>query len=31
MEWASEHGEELMENWNLCRKHQHPRPIDPLK
>jgi hypothetical protein len=31
LEWASEHRDELMENWNLCRKHQQPRPIDPLK
>lgn len=31
LEWASEHRDELMENWNLCRNHQPPRPISPLK
>jgi hypothetical protein len=29
-EWAREHREELLENWNLAREHQPPRPIDPL-
>jgi hypothetical protein len=31
LEWASEHRDELMENWNLCRKHKQPLPIEPLK
>ena len=30
-EWATEHRDELMEDWNLCSKMQAPKPIDPLK
>jgi hypothetical protein len=31
LEWATEHREELMENWNLCSRMQTPKPIEPLK
>lgn len=31
LEWAAEHRDELMENWNLCRDMQAPKPIEPLK
>ena len=31
LEWADEHRDELMEDWNLCRQLQTPRPIEPLK
>jgi hypothetical protein len=31
LEWAAEHRDELMENWNLCRSMQAPRQIEPLK
>lgn len=31
LEWATEHRDELMEDWNLCSKMQTPKPIDPLK
>lgn len=31
LEWAAEHRDELMENWNLCRSMQTPRQIEPLK
>ncbi|MEK6286177.1 MAG: DUF4160 domain-containing protein [Acidobacteriota bacterium] len=31
LEWAAEHREELMEDWNLCSQLQTPRPIEPLK
>ena len=31
LEWATEHRDELMEDWNLCSKMQAPKPIDPLK
>ncbi|MBI3772160.1 MAG: DUF4160 domain-containing protein [Gammaproteobacteria bacterium] len=30
LEWASEHREELMEDWNLCEARQTPRKIPPL-
>jgi len=30
LEWAAEHRDELMENWNLCRNLQPPKPIEPL-
>lgn len=26
-----EHREELMEDWNLCRAKQLPKPIKPLE
>ncbi len=30
LEWAAEHKDELMEDWNLCSRLQPPRPIEPL-
>jgi hypothetical protein len=31
LEWATDHREELMEDWNLCSRMQTPRAIEPLK
>ena len=31
LEWADDHRDELLENWNLCRQMQTPKPIEPLK
>jgi hypothetical protein len=31
LEWAEEHRDELMEDWNLCSQLQTPRPIEPMK
>jgi hypothetical protein len=31
LEWAADHRDELMENWNLCRSMQAPRQIEPLR
>lgn len=31
LEWASEHRQELTENWKLCQKQMHPRKILPLQ
>ena len=31
IEWAVEHRNELMEDWNLCQSKQMPRKIAPLK
>lgn len=31
VEWAEAHRAELMENWELCRQHQMPRQILPLR
>jgi hypothetical protein len=30
IEWAIEHRNELMEDWNLCQTKQMPRKIAPL-
>lgn len=30
VEWASQHRDELMEDWNLCAAHKSPHPIEPL-
>ena len=30
-EWAMQHREELMEDWNLCEKLQTPKKIAPLE
>lgn len=30
LEWAAEHREELMEDWNLCSRLRPPKPIEPL-
>ena len=29
--WAEQHQSELLENWELCRKHIPPRTIQPLR
>lgn len=31
LEWASEHREELLENWELAQQHQPLKPIEPLE
>jgi hypothetical protein len=31
LEWAADHRDELMEDWNLCSQLQAPKPIEPLK
>jgi len=31
IEWASQHRDELMQNWELARSNQAPRKIEPLK
>lgn len=31
LEWAVEHRDELMEDWNLCSQMKQPKPIEPLK
>lgn len=31
LEWASEHREDLMEDWQLCEQLQAPKRIPPLK
>ncbi|HEU4345130.1 MAG TPA: DUF4160 domain-containing protein [Candidatus Binatia bacterium] len=31
LEWAADHRDELMENWNLCSRMQTPKAIEPLK
>ncbi|MBS4027704.1 MAG: DUF4160 domain-containing protein [Ignavibacteriales bacterium] len=30
LEWAAEHREELMSDWNLAMKKETPKPIEPL-
>ncbi len=31
MEWASQHQQELLEDWELCSTMQTPKKIEPLK
>jgi len=31
LDWAELHQAELLEDWELCRSHVEPRPIDPLQ
>jgi hypothetical protein len=31
IEWASQHKDELLTNWELVRNNQAPRKIEPLK
>lgn len=31
LEWYELHREELLEDWELCRKQEMPNPIDPLE
>ena len=30
LEWASQHQDALLEDWELCRSLKPPKPIDPL-
>lgn len=30
LEWAEQHKDELMEDWNLCAQGQSPKKISPL-
>lgn len=30
LEWSFNNRDELLENWELCQKNQHPHKIDPL-
>ena len=30
IEWATQHRDELMEDWDLCRAMQPPKVIEPL-
>ena len=31
LEWYELHKNELMENWELCRRQEMPKPIEPLE
>ena len=31
LDWAELHQIELLEDWELCRQHQEPKQIEPLK
>ena len=31
IEWASQHKDELLSNWELAKSNQHPKKIKPLK
>ena len=31
LEWATEHRNELMEDWELFERNQMPKPIKPLE
>ena len=31
IDWAELHQAELMEDWELCRKHVEPKQIEPLQ
>lgn len=31
IEWASQHKNELLQNWELAKNNQTPRKIEPLK
>lgn len=31
LDWAELHQAELMEDWDLCRKHIEPHSIEPLQ
>jgi hypothetical protein len=31
LEWATEHRDELMEDWDLCRQLKNPKSIPPLE
>lgn len=31
LDWAELHRTELLEDWDLCQRHQHPKRIQPLQ
>jgi hypothetical protein len=31
LDWAELHRAELLSDWELCRQHQEPKKIEPLK
>ena len=31
LEWAAEHRDELVEDWNLCSQLKTPKPIEALR
>ena len=31
LEWASQHRNELIEDWDLCEQNQSPKKISPLE
>jgi hypothetical protein len=31
LEWAAEHRDELLEDWELCSRLRRPKPIPPLE
>jgi len=31
MEWYEIHKGELLEDWELCKKRENPKPIQPLE
>jgi len=31
LDWAELHQAELLEDWDLCQAHQHPKSIEPLR
>ncbi|MCX7110341.1 MAG: DUF4160 domain-containing protein [Candidatus Methylumidiphilus sp.] len=31
LDWYDIHKDELMEDWELCRKKESPKPIEPLE
>lgn len=31
LDWAELNRDRLMENWQLCQRHQQPHKIDPLR
>ncbi|TAN43434.1 MAG: DUF4160 domain-containing protein [Nitrospirae bacterium] len=31
LDWGELHQNELREDWELCRQHQEPKKIEPLK
>lgn len=31
LEWAALHRDQLIADWDLCRRHEQPQPIPPLE
>jgi len=31
LDWAELHRDELLKDWELCRQHQQPDEIEPIK